>query len=68
MKRGRGGDSVEAIKAVWMQGFREGLRRGAIPVVRISDEDLRAVCEPGHCAHPDQCPCSVGLKDGRTEA
>lgn len=59
MKRGRGGDSTEAIKEVWMQGYREGLRRaGGVPVVKIDPADIARVYEPGTCAHPDECPCS----------
>ncbi len=40
MKRGKGGDSTEAIKAVWMEGYREGLR-----------ERLLLASHPDACEH-----------------
>ncbi len=57
MKHGKGGDSIEAIKAVWMEGYREGRRIGAgtVPFVEIDPADIEAVyAEP--CSHPETCP------------
>ena len=32
-------------------------RRVSPPVVHIDSADLRATYEPGHCVHPEACPC-----------
>jgi hypothetical protein len=55
VKRGKGGDSVDAIKAVWMEGYRAGWREG---LLMASHPDA---CEHGvrlknHCA---QCATMV---------
>lgn len=53
----RSKESAAAIKAVWMEGYREGYRRGLVvpkPPLHISTEDLRSVYAH-HCGCPE-CP------------
>ena len=61
MKRGKGGDSQDALRAIWTEGYQRGLMDGMrgrrIPEVKITETDLRRVFEPGSCAHPTDCPC-----------
>ena len=63
------GDSVEALRKIWTEGYERGLREGRRErrpaTVEISHEDLRAVySEP--CANPDECPaCKANAKRGR---
>ena len=63
------GDSVEALKEIWMQGYREGYRQGLVSrapatVVEISRADLLAV-QHGNCGNP-KCPvCGEGEKESR---
>lgn len=51
----RGGDSQEALRAIWMEGYNRARRDlGLAPYVTISTEDLRAVFSV-RCASRD-CP------------
>ena len=64
MKRGRGGDSVEAIRAIWMEGYNTGYRAGLtlarsnrIPEVEITTHDLNRVYERGSCGNAECQVC-----------
>lgn len=66
MKRGKGGDSTEAIRAVWMEGYERGRavgrQAGAPPVVEIEPANIvAAYAHP--CANPTECPaCAARLE------
>jgi len=52
----RGGDSQDALRKVWMEGYERGKRdASAPPVVVIDTADLAAVYSHP-CDHPDECP------------
>ncbi len=54
-KRGRGGDSQDALREIWMQGYREGIRVGGVPVVKVKPQDIARVYEHGACGN-SECP------------
>jgi hypothetical protein len=63
MKPGKGGDTTEALRKIWMEGYNHARREAglheAVRVV-ITAADLARATEPGHCASPQACPvCRV---------
>lgn len=68
MKRGKGGDSLEAIRRIWMDGYNEARRElGRPPVVYISTEDLARVHELGTCGNPGCHACGPRVPVSREE-
>lgn len=57
MKAHGRGDSIEALRRIWMEGYERGMRDSGVPFVAIKPEDLRRVYEPGSCGNA-ACPCA----------
>lgn len=58
--KGRGGDSVEALRKIWMEGYEAGKKAaGAIPVVQITRADIQRVYEAGSCGNPACVGCGA---------
>lgn len=57
MFRGKGGDSTEALRRVWMEGYEAGKRAASTPpvVVEIDPADIQAAYSHP-CANPASCP------------
>ena len=69
---GRGSDSLDALRAIWMEGYRRGLAEGAsgrkLPLVDITHEDLARTFEHGSCGNPNCPACStVRLLNGEAK-
>lgn len=61
--RGKGGDSTDALRRVWMEGYEAGQRAAVAPVVEIDPADIVAAYSHP-CANPESCPaCRRGAAD-----